>query len=147
VEWWWGPSGAGKTYKAKEEYPDACWLSGDWNGYEGETVVVIDELRKPWFKPEDMIKAIDGTPMLCRILYGGVPAEWTKIIITTNLPPNRWLEAYIDDPSLVGPLERRLLGTQAGSPIGGDVELKCKVVEFKGVYTKPDEFAGLSFGV
>lgn len=45
-EWWWGVSGAGKSWKARAENPGAFIHTRThwWNGYDGQDVVIMDEM-------------------------------------------------------------------------------------------------------
>lgn len=46
--WFWGPAGTGKTTTARATYPEAYIKSRDkwWDGYQGEEVVILDDLDK-----------------------------------------------------------------------------------------------------
>lgn len=65
VNWYWGPTGTGKTRTAFEEMdPNSFWVAnktGDWfDGYQGETDVLIDDLRANDWKYNFMLKLLDG---------------------------------------------------------------------------------------
>jgi hypothetical protein len=94
VKWFWGPSGAGKTHMAMEcmeEIGLPFWkgkpVSGFFNGYAGQKVAWLDELR-----PEEI-----GTATLLEILHEFPHTVNTKgsfepwlaetIIISTIMPP------------------------------------------------------------
>lgn len=46
--WYWGAAGTGKTTLARTSNPDAYIKSRDkwWDGYQGEAVVILDDLDK-----------------------------------------------------------------------------------------------------
>lgn len=46
-EWWYGPTGSGKSYEAYYSYPHAYHKSPHseyWDGYQGEDVVIVDNM-------------------------------------------------------------------------------------------------------
>lgn len=45
-EWHWGPTGVGKSYHVRNQYPHAFIKSNDvwWDGYKGEDTVIIEEM-------------------------------------------------------------------------------------------------------
>lgn len=118
-----GPSGTGKSYAAwanmgtEDTYtkiPTTKW----WDGYRGETKVIMDEFRGQvsialllrWLDPA-------GYPLTLETKGGGAVAKFTKIILTSNLPPEEW---YPDlDYATLQALKRRLT-----------------IIEFNEVYNK-----------
>ena len=89
VEYVYGPTGTGKTRYAMK-HKDAFKIQGydlKWfDGYEGETTLIIDEYSNdvPITK---MLGLLDGYQLRIPIKGGHTYANWTKVIITSNLHP------------------------------------------------------------
>lgn len=96
VYWLWGPSGTGKTYRAKQLAikEDAYWLvipeTGSkvwWDGYDKHTCIIIDDYR-PWaMSMRNLITIIGDAPCRAEIKGGFRQLLAHKIIITTNKSP------------------------------------------------------------
>lgn len=104
-EWHFGPTGTGKSRSVREANPDAFIKSNDvwWDGYNGEDVVIIEELGpkqigghhlKIWADHYPFKAACKGSQMLIRP---------KKILITSNYSI---ADVYPDKEDL-GPLKRR----------------------------------------
>jgi hypothetical protein len=125
VHVYFGESGRGKTYVAKQKAEDACrrhglepnsknifvWkpTQGSWyDGYDGQRVVIIDEFRGT-IPFGELITIID--PMHVRVQVKGSFAFWrpTHIFITSPISPELWyrnLDMSIDGRA--GQLWRRI---------------------------------------
>lgn len=106
---YWGSTGVGKTRKAMEEkdvfvLPAKEGKSATWfDGYMGQKVLVVDEFTPECLSWDLLLRICDRYPLQVPIKGGFVSAEWTKVIITSNLHPSKWY-ARAD----YGPLMRRL---------------------------------------
>jgi len=116
-DWFWGPTGTGKTYKATTENPDA-YLKGCnkwWDGYVDEKVVIIEELSK---KHGDFIghflkQWADRVPFTAEVKNGGTgKIRPEKIIVTSNWHPK---DVFPDEEDLE-PILRRFKITHFTKP-------------------------------
>ena len=108
VHWFFGVSGAGKTYTAYEEasalYGDSVYhLAADhgvkmwWDGYMNEQAVLIDEFRSQHMTYGEMLKLCDKNGMPLRLPSKG-SSKWgnpiKEIWITSFLHPSQMFDAY-----------------------------------------------------
>jgi len=70
--------------------------SGFWfDSYEGQDTIVIDDFYGQ-IKFSDMLRLLDGHPLLVPVKGGFTRALWTKIFITSNAHPDLWWHASVD---------------------------------------------------
>lgn len=96
----WGKSGVGKSYDAMERaagnYFRATQKGGsegkelNFDAYDGETTLILDDFRGSWCKPDLFLLLCDKYPLKLNIKYGHCWARWTTIFITSNSDPNTW---------------------------------------------------------
>lgn len=107
---YWGPSGSGKSRHAYELGGDSqFWIARPisrggsvwWDGYEGQSTVVIDEFYG-WMSRDFLQRLVDRYPLLVQTKGGAVQFLALVIIITSNLPPEMWWKIGL------GSMERRL---------------------------------------
>lgn len=93
-----GETGSGKTSGAYSNYSDifrasvADKTSFPFNGYHGESTLLLDELRPNQFKPAELFQILDGYPMTVDVKGGKFPAMWSRVLITTAMPLSEWFK-------------------------------------------------------
>lgn len=112
----WGPTGVGKSHWAWNNFP-LDRLFG-WNAnsgkqwfdtYAGEDILVIDEYSGE--QPLAYLNRIlDHYPMMVETKGGHAMANWTKVIITSNIDPANWYSSAngVNTPERIASLLRRL---------------------------------------
>lgn len=90
---YWGPTGTGKSRKAWAEAgldafpkdPRTKW----WDGYTGETNVIIDEFRGS-IDIAHMLRWLDRYPVRVEAKGQSMPLRSSRFWITSNLSPDVW---------------------------------------------------------
>lgn len=91
-----GESGSGKSRGFNERYDKyfrasvAEKTNFPFNGYQGEKVLWLDELRPGVFKHVELMQILDGYKMSVDVKYGRMPAFWTTVVITSAMPFKEW---------------------------------------------------------
>lgn len=93
VSVYWGKTGTGKTRKAYEENKDCYILRNEhttwFDGYNGQETLIIDEFKN-WIPITTLLGYLDGYQLRLPIKGSFTYAQWTKVIITSNIDPNEW---------------------------------------------------------
>lgn len=104
---YYGDAGTGKTRRAVETSPGDYFIlqSGDkvwFDGYEGQGTLIIDDFYG-WIRYGLLLSILDGYRLRLEVKGGFTYANWTKVIITSNDPPEAWYSK-----GLTPALKRRL---------------------------------------
>lgn len=111
VKWYWGSTGAGKTRRAiiesKEDFyikdPSTMW----WDGYRGQSTIIIDDFRK-WHKGyADLLRLLDWNPYYEQVKGGFIHINSPHIIITSNKSPRECFH-YLETEEKLDQILRRI---------------------------------------
>jgi len=91
----WGDAGSGKSRWAYETYPNlyskpVAKASGNYfDGYTGQDTLLLDDFYGD-IKYTDLLRVIDRYPYHAPVSGSHVWAQWNRVIITSNKPPEKW---------------------------------------------------------
>ena len=96
VEYVWGDTGTGKTRTIMEKYGyrnvyRVTDYKHPFDGYMGQDVILFEEFRSS-LSLGDMLKYLDGYPVVLPCRYANRQACFTKVYICTNVSINRQYE-------------------------------------------------------
>lgn len=103
VWWFWGVTGSGKTHRAWEminqnHWNDDVWCNNDslkwFDGYGGEAVVLLDDIRGDDIKFNFLLRLLDVFPLKVPVKGGFVDWCPSTIIVTTPAHPRDWSVYY-----------------------------------------------------
>ena len=93
---YWGLTGSGKSYRAFQEAKEDGVLpyfksssNKWWDGYRGETCVVIDEFEGK-VSIDHILRWVNWLPCLVETKGGTIPLNAVRFWITSNLKPTLW---------------------------------------------------------
>lgn len=118
-EWWYGPTGCGKSYTA-EQLPDRYDKARNkwWDGYDGQANVVIEEFGKEDVWMHSYLKTwCDRYAFSAEVKGGTKTIRPPKIIIISN-----WhFKELFPEEQIWQPLERKLKVKHFMNPFGVDL--------------------------
>ena len=93
----WGKTGCGKTRKALD---CESWFKLDppyewWDGYEGESRVIIDDYTVGSIPRGMFLNILDGYRLRLPIKGSHTYAKWDEVYITTNFDPAFWYDTVL----------------------------------------------------
>lgn len=89
VQWWFGPTGLGKSKDAFQHYPNSyikmnCkW----WDGYQGQSTVIMDDYRPGMCLFSELLRILDRYPHRVEAKGTSMPLSATSFVITTTSRP------------------------------------------------------------
>lgn len=114
VRWYWGPTGYGKSFHAREWLESEC--PGDvytalehgkfWEGYDGHRGVIIDDYRRDFCKFHVLLQLLDRYAYRVETKGSSRQMLATHLAITSPLPPHATWAGRSDED--IGQLTRRI---------------------------------------
>lgn len=89
-----GPSGTGKSSKARADYPGAYWGPKGkwWDGYCGQETVVVDEMYGHRMPYTELLQLLDRYPYQVENKGGMTQFISRRIVFTSNQMPEDWYD-------------------------------------------------------
>lgn len=141
VIWCYGPTGSGKTKWVKEQSATIDqWWSGKnlrwWDGYDEESVVIIDDFRKDFCTFHELLRILDRYEYRIEVKHGTTMLRAQWIYITSPFHPRDVYHGREDVEQLI----RRITKVfYFGSIVAEDVT--C-VIKFPGQQDHPGQSVG-----
>lgn len=90
----WGPTGTGKSHRARTAFPDAyvCVpeLVGTFDSYSGQEVIIMDEFEPQKLEISRWNSITDKWKYEIPCRYANKFARWTHVIVCSNIDPMTW---------------------------------------------------------
>jgi hypothetical protein len=110
VIWYYGATGTGKTKRAMEEMPEDRYVCMDtdrwWEGYDGHSNVIIDDMRKDFCKFKRLLRLLDRYECQVECKGGSRQLRARKIIITSCYSPYEMYDTREDVHQLIRRIDK-----------------------------------------
>lgn len=113
VHYIWGQTGVGKTRSVMDAhgYENVYQVTNyahPFDGYRGQPVMLFDEFRSD-LPTKDMLKYLDGYPIMLPCRYNDKVACYTTVYIVSNIPiEKQYPNVQIDEPETWNAFRRRI---------------------------------------
>ncbi len=104
VLWLWGPTGSGKSRLAYRLGAQAFWVNSTstgvwWDGYQGQLLVVMDDLRGNWMPMQVLLRIMDRYPYSVQTKGSMRTLNATRFIVTSCFHPTDLYRNSREDPA------------------------------------------------
>lgn len=112
VYYLWGKTGVGKTRYVMEKYDyehvyRVTNYAHPFDNYQGENVILFEEFRSD-LPTKDMLKYLDGYPLMLPCRYGDKVACFTEVYVISNIPfEEQYPNVQRDEPETWRAFQRR----------------------------------------
>lgn len=113
----WGAAGSGKTWHVYKTHgadavfqptygTDRIW----WEGYDGEPVLLLDEVSQKVLSYNNLLRLLDNYPTTEERKGSSVVPLLTHIYLTSNMNPDGWWDEFKNYPEIWSAFVRRCTG-------------------------------------